>query len=38
MDENYIRNSFTQMGEVISGIKMLKNKFTGEPAGYCFVQ
>jgi len=38
MDENFIRNSFTQMGEVISGVKMMKNKFTGEPAGYCFVQ
>jgi RNA recognition motif-containing protein len=38
MDENFIRNSFTQMGEVITGIKLLKNKFTGEAAGYCFVQ
>lgn len=38
MDENYIRNAFSQMGEVISGVKMMKNKFTGEPAGYCFVQ
>lgn len=38
MDENYIRNAFQQMGEVISGVKMMKNKFTGEPAGYCFVQ
>jgi hypothetical protein len=26
------------MGEVITGIKMLKNKFNGEAAGYCFVQ
>jgi len=38
MDENYIRNCFSSMGEVISGVKMMKNKFTGEPAGYCFVQ
>jgi len=38
MDENFIRGSFNQMGEVISGVKMMKNKFTGEPAGYCFVQ
>jgi len=38
MDENFIRGAFTQMGEIISGVKMMKNKFTGEPAGYCFVQ
>ena len=38
MDENFIRGAFQQMGEVISGVKMMKNKYTGEQAGYCFVQ
>ncbi len=38
MDHKFIRQSFSQMGEVISGVKMKQNRFTGEPLRYCFVK
>lgn len=38
MDEEFIRNSLALMGEdSIVSIKVIKNKFTGEPASYGFI-
>ena len=38
MDESFLKSSLEQMGEhnVVS-IKVMKNKFTGEPASYGFI-
>lgn len=30
--------AFRRMGEPATGVIHKKNKFTGDPAGYCFVQ
>ncbi|CAG9764500.1 unnamed protein product [Ceutorhynchus assimilis] len=37
MTESFILNSFRKMGEAPLNVKVMRNKFTGEPAGYCFV-
>lgn len=37
MSENFILAAFRKMGEDPMTVKLMKNKFTGEPAGYCFV-
>lgn len=37
MTESFIMNSFRKMGENPQTVKVMRNKFTGEPAGYCFV-
>ncbi|XP_059088457.1 tRNA selenocysteine 1-associated protein 1-like isoform X1 [Tigriopus californicus] len=38
MDEDFIRGAFAAMGETnVLTIKIIKNKFTGEPASYGFV-
>lgn len=37
MTETFILNSFRKMGENPLSVKVMRNKFTGEPAGYCFV-
>lgn len=37
MTETFILNSFRKMGEHPLNVKLMRNKFTGEPAGYCFV-
>lgn len=37
MTETFIINSFRKMGENPLNVKVMRNKFTGEPAGYCFV-
>lgn len=38
MDEDFIRTSLAMMGEEnILSIKVIKNKFTGEPASYGFI-
>ncbi|KAK6375560.1 hypothetical protein LTR64_003687 [Lithohypha guttulata] len=36
VDENFIRNLWFQMGEQVS-VKMIRDKFSGSNAGYCFV-
>jgi len=36
IDENFIRNLWFQMGEQVS-VKMIRDKFSGSNAGYCFV-
>lgn len=37
MDEFFILQAFENMGETALNVKMINNKFTGLPAGYCFV-
>ncbi|XP_030764693.1 tRNA selenocysteine 1-associated protein 1 isoform X1 [Sitophilus oryzae] len=37
MTETFILNAFRKMGETPLNVKVMRNKFTGEPAGYCFV-
>jgi RNA recognition motif. (a.k.a. RRM, RBD, or RNP domain) len=37
MSENFIMAAFRKMGEDPISVKLMRNKFTGEPAGYCFV-
>jgi len=36
VDENFVRNLWFQMGEQVS-VKMIRDKFSGSNAGYCFV-
>ncbi|QVM09452.1 hypothetical protein D8B26_004114 [Coccidioides posadasii str. Silveira] len=36
IDENFIRNIWYQMGEQVN-VKMIRDKFSGSNAGYCFV-
>jgi len=38
MSEQSIMESFQQMGENIVSVKIILNKITGAPAGYCFVE
>lgn len=37
MSENFILTAFRKLGEDPQAVKLMKNKYTGEPAGYCFV-
>jgi RNA recognition motif-containing protein len=37
MTESFILAAFRKMGEDPMTVKLMKNKFTGEAAGYCFV-
>lgn len=37
MTENYILTAFRTMGEHPMAVKLMKNKYTGDAAGYCFV-
>jgi len=37
MTESFILSAFRKMGETPLNVKVMRNKFTGEPAGYCFV-
>ncbi|KAI8501572.1 tRNA selenocysteine 1-associated protein 1 [Branchiostoma belcheri] len=37
MDEPFIMNAFASMGEPIISVKLIKNRQTGGPAGFCFV-
>lgn len=37
MTENFILNAFRKMGEDPISVKLMRNKYTGEAAGYCFV-
>lgn len=38
MDEAFISNAFHSMGEGVISVKVIKNKHTGMPTGYCFVE
>ncbi|XP_049831136.1 tRNA selenocysteine 1-associated protein 1 isoform X1 [Schistocerca gregaria] len=37
MTESFIMSAFQRMGENPQNVKVMRNKYTGEPAGYCFV-
>jgi len=37
MTENFIIAAFRKMGEEPTTVRLMRNKYTGEPAGYCFV-
>ena len=37
MNETFILNAFRKMGEKPISVKIMRNKVTGEAAGYCFV-
>ncbi|OWF46042.1 tRNA selenocysteine 1-associated protein 1-like [Mizuhopecten yessoensis] len=37
MDDYFITSAFEQMGSTIKSMKLIKNKVTGLPAGYCFI-
>ncbi|XP_077991484.1 tRNA selenocysteine 1-associated protein 1-like [Glandiceps talaboti] len=37
MNEAFIANAFSTLGENVLRVKMIKNKFTGQAQGYCFV-
>lgn len=37
MTETFILTAFRKMAENPLSVKIMRNKFTGEPAGYCFV-
>lgn len=37
MTENFIIAAFLKMGENPQTVRLMRNKYTGEPAGYCFV-
>ncbi|XP_041069636.1 tRNA selenocysteine 1-associated protein 1-like isoform X3 [Carcharodon carcharias] len=38
MDENFISRAFATMGETVISVKIIRNRVTGTPAGYCFVE
>lgn len=37
MTESFIMAAFNRMGQRPLAVKVMRNKFTGEPAGYAFV-
>lgn len=37
MTESFVMNAFHKMGEQPQTVKVMRNRYTGEPAGYCFV-
>ncbi|XP_055385231.1 tRNA selenocysteine 1-associated protein 1 [Condylostylus longicornis] len=37
MTENFIIAAFRKMGEEPQNVRLMRNKYTGEPSGYCFV-
>ncbi|CAN9503356.1 unnamed protein product [Ophioblennius macclurei] len=38
MDENFIKQAFSAMGESPFGVKIITHRITGGSAGYCFVE
>ncbi|CAL8321881.1 unnamed protein product [Arctogadus glacialis] len=38
MDENFIKQAFSTMGETAFGVKIITHRITGGSAGYCFVE
>ncbi|KAJ8379002.1 hypothetical protein AAFF_G00232310 [Aldrovandia affinis] len=38
MDESFISRAFATMGELVAGVRIIRNKLTGGAAGYCFVE
>jgi len=38
MDEAFIATAFLLINEPVAAIRIIKNRLTGDPAGYCFVE
>ena len=38
MDEAFIATAFLLINEPVVAVRIIKNRQTGEPAGYCFVE
>lgn len=38
MDEKFVSRAFATMGELVKGVRIIRNKMTGSAAGYCFVE
>ncbi|XP_067856835.1 tRNA selenocysteine 1-associated protein 1-like [Heptranchias perlo] len=38
MDVDFIKEAFSAMGQKVVGVKIIRNRITGGPAGYCFVE
>ncbi|XP_029427781.1 tRNA selenocysteine 1-associated protein 1 isoform X2 [Rhinatrema bivittatum] len=38
MNENFITRAFATMGHLVQSVKIIRNKTTGNPSGYCFVE
>ncbi|KAM6948516.1 tRNA selenocysteine 1-associated protein 1-like [Aplochiton taeniatus] len=38
MDENFLKQAFSTMGETAYGVKIITHRITGGSAGYCFVE
>ncbi|XP_030630131.1 tRNA selenocysteine 1-associated protein 1-like isoform X1 [Chanos chanos] len=38
MDENFIKQAFSTMGETAYGVKIINHRLSGGSAGYCFVE
>ncbi|XP_015204343.1 tRNA selenocysteine 1-associated protein 1 isoform X1 [Lepisosteus oculatus] len=38
MDEKFISRAFATMGELIVGVRIIRNRMTGSGAGYCFIE
>ncbi|XP_064187043.1 tRNA selenocysteine 1-associated protein 1-like isoform X1 [Anguilla rostrata] len=38
MDEKFISRAFATMGELVVGVRIIRNKMTWGAAGYCFVE
>ncbi|XP_071443806.1 tRNA selenocysteine 1-associated protein 1 isoform X2 [Hetaerina americana] len=37
MNETFVKTAFQKLGEDPQSVKIMRNKYSGEPAGYCFV-
>ncbi|KAL7883913.1 hypothetical protein SRHO_G00015710 [Serrasalmus rhombeus] len=38
MDEAFIRRAFAALGETVTRVRLIRDKLSGDPAGYCFVE
>ncbi|XP_030075749.1 tRNA selenocysteine 1-associated protein 1 [Microcaecilia unicolor] len=38
MNESFITRAFATMGHIVQSVKIIRNKATGHPSGYCFVE
>ena len=38
MDETFVATAFHLVNETVTAVRIIKNRLTGDPAGYCFVE
>ncbi|CAM9576550.1 unnamed protein product [Lampetra planeri] len=38
MDQSFVARAFASVGENVTGVKIIRNRLTGAPAGYGFVE